>query len=102
MIETPTVNFNISLGCEMAGSATPYGTRKALSLPLWTSLEVVTDETVDLVNSEMGSLNQLGMTGRASKLHPSSQLTYVFFMGEAHILIDHISLKIFNLVASFL
>jgi hypothetical protein len=102
MIETPTINFNISLRCEMAGGATPYGTRKALSLPLRTSLEVVTDETVDLMNGEMGSLDELGMTGRASKLHPSSQLTYVFFMGEAHILIDHISLKIFNLVASLL
>jgi hypothetical protein len=54
------------------------------------------------MNGEMGSLDELGMTGSASKLHPSSQLTYVFFMGEAHILIDHISLKIFSLMTSLL
>jgi hypothetical protein len=74
MIKTPTINFNISLGCEMAGSATPYGTRKALSLPLRTSLEIVTDETIALMNSEMGSLDELGMTGSASKFHSPSQL----------------------------
>jgi hypothetical protein len=75
MIKTPTINFNISLGCKMAGSATPYGARKAFSLPPWTSLEIVTDETIDLVNGEMGSLDELGMTGSASKFHPPSQLT---------------------------
>jgi hypothetical protein len=75
MIKIPAINFDISLWSEMAGGATAYGTRKALSLPFWTSLEIVADETVDLMNGEMGSLDELGMTGRASKLHSPSQLT---------------------------
>ena len=74
MIKAPSVNFNISLGCEMAGSATSYGTREALSLPFRTSLEIVTDETIALMNSEMGSLDELGMTGGASQFHSPSQL----------------------------
>src|SRR4030043_1242733 len=98
MIKTPTINFNISLRCEMAGSATPYGTRKALSLPLRTSLEIVTDETIALMNSEMGSLDELGMTGSASKFHSPSQLPQMFPVGEGHIFINHVFLKVFNLM----
>jgi hypothetical protein len=60
------------------------------------------DETVNLVNGEMGSLNQLGMTGRTSKFHSPSQLLQMFPVGEGHILIDHVSLEIFSLMASLL
>jgi hypothetical protein len=75
MIETPSINFNISLRCEVTRGATPYSTRKALPFPFGTSLVVVADETVGFMNGEVHSLNELGVTGGASKFHPPSQLT---------------------------
>jgi hypothetical protein len=36
------------------------------------------DETVDFMNGEVSSLNELGMAGSTSKLHPSSQLAQMF------------------------
>jgi hypothetical protein len=102
MIEVPTINFNISLWCEMARGATPYSTRKTLPLPFGTSLVVMADETVCLMNGKVHSLNELGVTGGASKLHFPSQFTQMFFVREGYILVDHILLEILNLMASLL
>jgi len=74
VIEIPPLDFNISFGFDMTGGASPYRTRNTLLFTLLAGLVVMADETVDLVNGEMGSLNQLGMTGRTSKFHSPSQL----------------------------
>jgi hypothetical protein len=102
VIEIPPLDFDISFGFDMAGGASTYRTRNTLLFTLLADLVVMADETVDLVNGEMGSLNQLGMTGRASKFHSPSQLPQMFPVGEGHILIDHVSLEIFSFMASFL
>jgi hypothetical protein len=62
----------------------------------------VTNEAVDFVNGEVRSLDELCVTGGASKLHPPSQLTQMLSVRESNILIDHVFLKIFNLMASLL
>jgi hypothetical protein len=102
VIEIPPFDFNISFGLDMTGGASPYRTRNTLFFAFLASLVVVTDETVNLVNREMGSLNQLGMTGCTAKFHSPSQLPQMFPMREGHILIDHVSLEVFNLMASLL
>jgi hypothetical protein len=100
VIEIPPLDFDISFGFNMTGGASSYCTRNTLLLTLLAHLVVMADETVNLVNGEMGSLNQLGMTGRTSKFHSPSQLPQMFPVGEGYVLIDHISLEVFNLMAS--
>jgi hypothetical protein len=102
VIEIPPLDFNISFGFDMTGGASTYRTRNTLLFTPLAGLVVMADETVDLVNGEMGSLNQLGMTGRTSKFHSPSQLPQMFAMGERHIFIDHVSLEIPGLMASLL
>ena len=92
MIETPTINCNISLRLNVAGGATPDRTGNTLLFPSQTRPVVVADETVGLMNGEVQSLHNLGMAGGTSKFHPPSQFLEVFSMGKGHILIDHISL----------
>jgi hypothetical protein len=62
----------------------------------------MTNETIDLMNGEVGSLDKLGMTGGTPEFHPSSQLAQMLPMGEGHILVDHIFLKILCPVTTFL
>jgi hypothetical protein len=62
----------------------------------------VANEAIDFMNGEMRSLDELCMAGGASKLHPPSQLTQMLSMRESNILIDHVFLEIFNLMASLL
>jgi hypothetical protein len=102
MIETPALDLNVPLRFNVTRSATTYGTGNAFLFPLWASLVVVTDETVDFVHGEVRSLDKLGMTRGASKLHPPSQFTQVFSVWKSHIFIDHVSLQILNLMASLL
>jgi hypothetical protein len=49
----------------------------------------------------MQSLNELGMAGRASKYHSSSQLAQMFPMGKTDILKDHLSPQVVSLVTPF-
>jgi hypothetical protein len=72
VIEIPPLDFNISFGLNMAGGTSTYRTRNTLLFTLLAGLIVMADETVDFVNSEMGSLNELGVAGRASKFHSPS------------------------------
>jgi hypothetical protein len=102
VIETPALNFDISFGFNMAGGTASYGTGNTLLLSLWTRLVIVTDEAIDFVNRQVGSLDELGMAGGASEFHPSSQLAQMLPMGEGHILVDHIFLKILCPVTTFL
>jgi hypothetical protein len=74
MIKIPTFDFNISFGFDMARGTPSYSTRNAFLLPSWASLVVVADETVDLVNGKVCSLNQLGVASRTAKFHPPPQL----------------------------
>jgi len=74
VIEIPPLDFNVSFGFDMTGGTSSYRTRNALLLTPRARLVVMADETIDLVNGEMGPLNQLRMTGGASKFHSSSQL----------------------------
>ena len=67
VIETPSFDLDIPFGLDMAGGTSSYGTRNALLFTLWTSLVIVTDETVDFMNRQMFSLNKLGMTTGTSK-----------------------------------
>jgi hypothetical protein len=102
VIKIPTFDFNIPFGFDMTRSTTPYSTGNALLLPSRTSLVIVADETVDSLNGEMGSLDELSVAARASKFNPPPQLSQMFSMGESHILIDHIPLEIFDLMTPLL
>jgi hypothetical protein len=57
VIEVPAFDFDVPFGFDMAGSTTPDGARNTLLLPFWTSLIIVADEAVGLMNSEMRSLD---------------------------------------------
>ncbi len=102
MIEIPALDIDIAFGGNVAGGAPSNRTRDAVLLSLRAGLVIMADKTVDLMNGEMGSLNDLGMAGGAAEFHPPSQFLEVFSMGEGHILIDHVSLEIFCLMASLL
>jgi len=86
----------------VAGGASADRTGQTLFLSFWTGLVVVADETVGFVNGQVLSLDNLGVAGGASQLHPPSQLSQMLSMGEGDILVDHISLQIFDLVATLL
>src|SRR4030067_2020646 len=77
MIETPSINFNISLRCEVTRDATPYGTRKAFPFPFGTSLIVMADEAIGFMDGKVHALDELGVTGGTPKLHFPSQLSGV-------------------------
>jgi hypothetical protein len=77
MIEAPTLDLNIPFWLNVAGGASSNSTGNAFFLPTWASLKIVTDETVYLMNGKVSALNELGMTGGATKSHPSSQLFHV-------------------------
>jgi len=49
----------------------------------------------------MQPLDELGMAGRASKDHPSSQLTQMFPVWKIDILKDHLSPQVVSLVTPF-
>jgi hypothetical protein len=74
MIKIPTFDSNISFGFEMARGTPSNRTGNALLLPSGASLVVVADETVDLMDGEVRSLNELGMAGRTAKFHSPPQL----------------------------
>jgi hypothetical protein len=95
MVEIPALDIDVAFWRNVAGGATSHCTGDAVLFPLWTGLIVVTDEAVGFMDREVGSLNDLGMAGGAAKFHPSSQFAQVFSVGEGHILVDHIFLKIF-------
>ena len=102
VIEIPTFDIDIAFGCDMAGGATSNGAGDTILFSLWASLIIVTDEAVDFMNREVGSLNDLGMAGGATELHSPPQFLKVFSMGKGHILIDHIPLEVFDLMTSLL
>jgi hypothetical protein len=102
VIEIPPLDPNISFGFDMTGGASADRTRKTLRVTPLACLVIMADVTVDLVNGKVGSLNQLGMTGRTSKFHSPSQFPQMFPMGEGYIFVDHVSLQIFNLMTSLL
>jgi hypothetical protein len=80
MIEAPTFNFNVSFGLNMTGGTTTDGARNTFLFPSLTSPVVMTDETIGFVNGEVGSLDELCMTGGASKFNSPSQLAQMFSM----------------------
>jgi hypothetical protein len=102
VIETPAFDFDVPFGLDVARGATAYGTRDAFLFSSWSSLVVMTDETVGVMNGEVRALDDLGMAGGASKFHSPSQVAQMFFMREDHILVNHIPLEIFDLVAPLL
>jgi hypothetical protein len=102
MIEIPALDIDIAFGGDVAGGAASHRTRDAVILSLRAGLVIMADKTVDLMNGEMGSLNDLGMAGGAAEFHPPSQFLKVFSMGEGHILIDHVSLEILDLMTPLL
>ena len=102
VIEIPTFDIDIAFGCYMAGGTTSHGAGNAVLFSLGARLVVVTDETVDFMNREVGSLNDLGVAGGTAEFHPPSELLEVFSMGKGHILIDHVSLEIFRFMAPLL
>jgi hypothetical protein len=80
MIEAPTFNFNVPFGLNMTRGATAYSTRNALLLSSCPNPVVMTDEAVDFVNGEVRPLDELCMTGGASKFNSPSQLAQMFSM----------------------
>jgi hypothetical protein len=73
VIETPSLNLDIPFGFDMAGGTSSYGTGNTLFLSTRTGIIVMTDEAIDLMNGEVGSLDELGMAGGTAEFHPSSQ-----------------------------
>jgi hypothetical protein len=59
VIEVPALHLDVTFRLNMTGSTTSYGTRNALFFSFRTSLVIVTDEAVDIVNSEVFTLNKL-------------------------------------------
>jgi hypothetical protein len=59
VIKVPALDSDVTLRLDMTGGTTPYGTRNAFLFPFLTSLVIVTDEAIDIVNSEVFSLNKL-------------------------------------------
>jgi hypothetical protein len=59
VVEVPSLDPDVPLRLDMTGSTTPYGTRNTLLFSFLTSFIVVTDKAVDIVNSEVFSLNKL-------------------------------------------
>jgi len=102
MIEIPTLDVDIAFGGDVAGGAPSNRTGDAVLLSFGTGLVIMADKTVGLMNGEMGSLDDLGMAGGAAEFHPPSEFLKMFSMGEGHILIDHISLQIFDLMTPLL
>lgn len=102
MVEIPVFDLNIPLRLYMAGDTTSHSTGDALLLTLRACSKVMADETVDLVDSQMGALDKLGMATGAPEFHPSSQLLEMFSVRKDHILINHILLQVLNLMASLL
>jgi hypothetical protein len=72
VIETPALHVDIPFRFNMTGGTASYGTGNTLLLSLWTSFVIMTDETIDLMNREMSSLDELSMAGGAAEFHPSS------------------------------
>jgi hypothetical protein len=102
VVEIPPLDFNIALRFHMARATTSHGTGDAFLITPWTSLIIVTDEAIRLVNREMFPLDDLRVAARASKLYIPSQITQVFPVGEGHILIDHLVLEILDSMTSLL
>jgi hypothetical protein len=102
VIETPALHVDIPFRFNMTGGTASHRTGKALLFPLWTSFIIMTDETIDFVYRQVGSLYKLRMTGSAAEFHPSSQLAQMLPMGEGHVLVDHIPLKILCPVTTLL
>ena len=102
MIEIPSFDIDIAFGRNVAGGATSNGARDAVFFSLCPRLIVMADETVDFMNPEVGSLNDLGVAGGAAEFHPPSEFLEVFSMGEGDVLIDHVSLEILSLMTSLL
>ena len=59
VIEIPSLDPDVPLRLDMAGSTTPYRTRNTLLFSFLTGLIIMTDEAIDIVNSEVLSLNKL-------------------------------------------
>jgi len=102
VVKVPAFDLDIALGFDMAGDTASHCAGDTFFFSFRACPIVMADETVDFMDGEMGSLNDLGMAAGAPKLHPSSKLLKVFPVGESHILVDHILLKILYLMASFL
>jgi hypothetical protein len=102
VIKVPTLDVDIAFGCDMAGGATPDRTGDAVFFSLWPGLVVMADETVDFVNREVSTLNDLGVAGGAAEFHTPPKLLKVFPVREGHVFIDHICFEIVRLVASLL
>jgi len=102
VIEIPALHIDIALRLDVAGSAASDGARNAILFSLWAGLVVMTDETIDFMDREMGPLDDLGVAGGAAELHPSSQILEMFSVGEGHIFVDHVPLEIFCLMTPLL
>jgi hypothetical protein len=93
MIEIPSFDFDVPFRLNMARGTTSYGARNTFFLLFfYASLIVMTDKTVGVVNGEVRSLDDLGVTRGAPKFNPPSQLTQMCSVREAHVLEYHIPL----------
>jgi hypothetical protein len=73
VIETPALHLDIAFGFNMAGGTSSDRTGNTLLLSCRASIIVMADEAIDLMNGEVGSLDELGMAGGTAEFHPSSQ-----------------------------
>ena len=80
----------------MTGGTPSHRARDTVLFSFRAGFIVVADKTTDLMDGEMGALDNLGMAGRAADLHPPPERLEVFPMGEGYILVDHISLEILD------
>jgi len=102
MIKTPTFDLDVSFGFDVARSTTSHGAGYAFLLTFWASCVKMTEKTVGFVNSEVGSLNDLGVTSSAPQSHSSSQLAQMPSVRKAHIFEYHIATEAFPFVTPLL
>jgi hypothetical protein len=73
VIETPALDLDIAFGFNMAGGTSSDRAGNTLLLSFRAGIIVMADEAIDLMNGEVGSLDELGMAGGTAEFHPSSQ-----------------------------
>jgi hypothetical protein len=70
VVEVPAAHLDVALGLKVAGRAASDGARKTFFFALRTGFVIVANITVDFVNGEVRTLDELGVTGGTTKFHP--------------------------------
>ena len=100
VVESHPFDLEIAFWLHMARPA--IREKSIFLLVLKTRIVKVTDKTVPLGHGEVGTLNNLGVTGGAAQLLPPPQFVEVPAVIEGHVLEYHFAPKGLNFMASLL